>query len=144
MRAGNLTLAGLSGSLSYSGGPNQYAERAMRRRCRALSRKITLGSLWGGERPDIFVTHAPPLGLGDAEDPAHRGFEAFLPLIDRHNPALWLHGHVHLYGPDIEGRRVKSRGATQVVNVCGHKILEAPGEAVAGTGTRHTSGLQAR
>jgi Icc-related predicted phosphoesterase len=143
VRVGDLTLAGLSGSRLYSGGPNQYAEHAMRRRCRALSRKIIFGSLWGRELPDVFVTHAPPFGLGDAEDPAHIGFEAFLPLIDRYAPALWLHGHIHLYGPGIEERRVAGRGVTQVVNVYGHKFLEAPAKAVAGTVPGHASGLQA-
>ena len=141
MDVGNLTLAGLSGSRLYSGGPNQYTERAMRRRGRALSRKITLGSLWGRKKPDVFVTHAPPFGLGDAEDPAHVGFEAFLPLIDRHEPALWLHGHVHLYGPNVEERRVTGRATTRVVNVYGHKVLEVPGEAVAGTVASYAKGL---
>ena len=143
VRVGDLTLAGLSGSRLYSGGPNQYAERAMRRRCRALSRKITFGSLRGRERPDVFVTHAPPFGLGDAEDPAHVGFEAFLPLIDRHAPALWLHGHIHLYGPGIEERRVTGRGATQVVNAYRHRFLETPVKAVAGSVPRRASGLRA-
>ncbi len=123
---GDLTLAGLSGSRLYSGGPNQYAERAMRRRTRALSRKIAFGSLRGHKRPDVFVTHTPPFGLGDAEDPAHVGFEAFLPLIDRHEPALWLHGHVHLYGPNVQERRISERGTTRVVNVYGHQVLDAP------------------
>ena len=120
---GGLALAGLSGSRLYSGGPNQYTERQMRRRALALSISITCRKLLAGESgPRIFVTHAPPSGLGDREDPAHVGFEAFLTLIDRHRPSLWLHGHVHLYGPEVQ--RVASRGETKVVNVFGHRILE--------------------
>src|SRR5918997_2925078 len=38
--AGGLVLAGLSGSRLYSGGPNQYTERQMRRRARTLSARI--------------------------------------------------------------------------------------------------------
>jgi Icc-related predicted phosphoesterase len=126
VNAGDLTLAGLSGSRWYSGGPNQYTERAMRHRARMLSARITLGALGGRGKPDVFVTHASPFGLGDREDPAHVGFEAFLPLIDRHEPPLWLHGHVHLYGPEVASQRVTSRGTTRVVNVYGHQILEVP------------------
>ncbi len=120
--AGGVVLAGLSGSRLYSGGPNQYTERQMRRRARALSTRIRFRRLVGRPKPQVFVTHAPPFGLGDREDQAHVGFESFLGLIDRHGPSLWLHGHVHLYGP--EAQRVTSRGKTKVVNVFGHRILE--------------------
>lgn len=131
---GGLTLTGLSGSRWYSGGPNQHTERAMRHRGLLLSAKITLGAFRGRKKPDVFVSHAPPCGLGDREDVCHKGFEAFLPLIDRHEPSLWLHGHVHLYGPEDKENRETSRDATRVVNVYGHRILEVPGprEPVAG------------
>ena len=117
-----VTLAGLSGSPMYSGGPNQYAGRQMGRRARALSARIRLRQFLGRPAPRVFVTHSPPFGLGDREDVAHTGFEPFLGLIDRHKPPLWLHGHVHLYGPNQQ--RVTNRGETKVVNVFGHRILE--------------------
>lgn len=120
--AGGVVLAGLSGSRLYSGGPNQYTERQMRRRARALSARILWRRLAGRPVPRVFVTHSPPFGLGDAEDQAHVGFECFLRLIDRHEPSLWLHGHLHLYGP--KHQRVMSRGETKVVNVYGHRIVE--------------------
>lgn len=120
--AGGVVLAGLSGSRLYSGGPNQYTERQMGRRARALSARISCRRLAGRPNPEVFVTHAPPFGLGDSEDPAHVGFEAFLRLIDHHKPSLWLHGHVHLYGPEVH--RVARRGDTKVINVFGHRILE--------------------
>ena len=120
--AGGVVLAGLSGSRLYSGGPNQYTERQMRRRAWALSARILGRSLIGRPAPQVFVTHSPPFGLGDQEDHAHGGFESFLGLIDLHKPSLWLHGHVHLYGPEVQ--RVASRGKTKVVNVFGHSILE--------------------
>jgi uncharacterized protein len=120
--AGSLVLAGLSGSRLYSGGPNQYTEREMRLRSWALSARILRRRLLGRPGPRVFVTHSPPFGLGDREDQAHVGFRSFLGLIDRHEPSLWLHGHVHLYGP--EGQRVTHRGETKVINVFGHRILE--------------------
>jgi hypothetical protein len=42
--------------------------------------------------------------------------------MDRHEPSLWLHGHVHLYGPEVQ--RVTHRGGTKIINVFGHRILE--------------------
>jgi uncharacterized protein len=119
---GGVVLTGLSGSPLYSGGPNQYTERQMRRRARALSIRIRCRSLIGRPKPRIFVTHSPPFGLGDQEDVAHVGFQSFVDLIDTHEPPLWLHGHVHLYGPDQE--RVTQRGATKIINVYGHRILD--------------------
>jgi Icc-related predicted phosphoesterase len=119
---GEVILAGLSGSPFYSGGPNQYTERQMRRRARALSVRIRCRGLIGRQGPRIFVTHSPPFGLGDQQDMAHVGFRSFVDLIDRHQPPLWLHGHVHLYGPDQE--RIVQKGATKIVNVYGHRILE--------------------
>jgi hypothetical protein len=119
---GGVVLAGLSGSPLYSGGPNQYTERQMRRRARALSIRIRYRGLVGRPKPGIFATHSPPFGLGDQEDVAHVGFESFVELIDRHGPPLWLHGHVHLYGPNQ--RRVRQKGETKIVNVYGHRILD--------------------
>ncbi|QYJ16894.1 hypothetical protein Rxycam_02730 [Rubrobacter xylanophilus DSM 9941] len=120
--AGGVVLAGLSGSRLYSGGPNQYTERQMARRSLALSARIGGRALMGRPAPTAFVTHAPPFGLGDRKDPCHTGFRSFLRLIDRHRPPLWLHGHVHLYGPDP--RRIWHRGSTEVVNVFGHRFVE--------------------
>ncbi len=119
---GGLVLAGLSGSPLYSGGPNQYTERQMRRRARVLSRRIWYRGLVGRPKPRLFVTHSPPFGLGDREDQAHVGFESFVDLIDKYEPPLWVHGHVHLYGP--EQQRVVVRGNTKLMNVFGHQILE--------------------
>ena len=119
---GGVVLAGLSGSPLYSGGPNQYTERQMRRRTRGLSVRIRCRDLLGRPKPRIFVTHSPPFGLGDMEDMAHVGFRTFVDLIETHRPPLWLHGHVHLYGPNQE--RVTQKGATKIVNVYGHRIID--------------------
>ncbi len=117
-----VTLAGLSGSQMYSGGPNQYTDRQIGFRAWELSARIRCRRLVGRPKPTVFVTHAPPFGLGDRKDVAHVGFGPFVGLIDRHKPPLWLHGHVHLYGPDQQ--RVTHRGETKIVNVFGHRILE--------------------
>ena len=70
-----------------------------------------------------MVTHAPPAGVGDSDDPAHRGFEAFLPFLDKYKPKYLLHGHVHLnYGMDQT--RVRQYGDTAVINATERYVLE--------------------
>lgn len=121
----DISLAGLPGCLWYSGGPNQYTERQMRCWGRALSFRLSLRRLLGRERPIVFVSHAAPRGLGDACDPCHRGFETFLDLTRRHNPSLWVHGHVHLYErreDDVSHDLLT--GSTLVVNAYRYRILE--------------------
>lgn len=86
-----LRIAGLGGSRLYSGGKNQYSEREMKNRIWKLGWKIRRA---GGV--DIVVAHAPVRGVGDGDDYAHMGFEAFLPLLDRYKPRYFIHGHVHM------------------------------------------------
>ena len=74
---------------------------------------------------DIVVTHAPPRGVGDAEDIPHRGFEALLELIDQYHPRYLLHGHVHMsYG--IDKTREREYNGTKVINTCERYVLEIP------------------
>ena len=74
---------------------------------------------------DIVVTHAPPMGLGDLDDPAHRGFEAFLKLIDRYHPKYLLHGHTHLSYRAGTVREVM-RGETEIINVSERYVIDYP------------------
>ena len=114
-----LRIGGLGGCRRYHPGEHQYSEREMRRRIRYLLPP------WRRKRLDILVTHAPPRGHGDAEDIAHWGFEAFLPLLEKHKPRYLLHGHVHArYGAHLE--RVRTLGETTLVNCCERYILEIP------------------
>ena len=84
-------ILGLGGSLRYRpDGINMYTEQEMAERIAALRWRLRQT---GGF--DILLTHAPIRGLGDQEDPCHRGFECFGPLLDRYRPAVMLHGHVH-------------------------------------------------
>ena len=118
MEVNGLRILGLGGSARYSGGPHQYTERQMRWR---LLRAELAVRLAGGV--DIVLTHAPPRGFGDAEDYAHRGFEAFFPFLDRFKPAYLIHGHVHMnYGLNIP-RKVQ-RGCTTIINAWERYVLE--------------------
>ena len=113
-----LRILGLGGSGWYSGGPYQYTEREMEKRIRKLRRAIRKA---GGV--DILLTHAPARGYGDDDSPAHRGFEAFLPLIDELRPRYFVHGHVHLNYSNAS-QRVYQRGETTIVNAYGRTVIE--------------------
>lgn len=115
-----LRILGLGGCRMYRPGQHQYTEKEMRKRIRKLRFQ-----LWRHKGVDIVVTHAPPLGVGDLEDIAHRGFAAFLELIDRYHPQYLLHGHTHLnYGTDKI--REREYNGTKVINVCERYELELP------------------
>lgn len=119
-----LRILGLGGSPWYHPGTHQYTERDMRRRIEKLRFAI-----WKAGGIDIVVTHAPPRGVGDMEDPAHMGFKAVRQLIHRYKPKYLLHGHVHLnYGPD--NTRVRQYEDTTVINVCERYVLEFPDREV--------------
>ncbi|MDO4489175.1 MAG: metallophosphoesterase, partial [Eubacteriales bacterium] len=87
-------ILGLGGSAKYSNGKYQYTEEQMEKRIKRLDREIMkVGGI------DIVLTHAAPAGYGDDNDYCHRGFEAFLPLLDKYKPVYLVHGHIHLnYG----------------------------------------------
>ena len=109
-------IAGLGGSALYSRGPHQYTERQMRRRIRRLNRQVRRA-----KGVDIVLTHAAPKGVGDDTDYAHRGFEAFLPMLDRWKPKALVHGHVHLrFGIPRERRY----GETRIINASGRTEIE--------------------
>ena len=106
-----LRILGLGGCRRYRPGEHQYTDKEMRKRIRKLRFK-----LWWHKGVDIVVAHAAPFGIGDDSDIAHRGFEAFLELIEKYKPKYFLHGHIHMnYGMDIP--RVRQVGDTKVINV---------------------------
>ena len=111
-------ILGLGGCLRYRPGPHQFTEAQMRRRIWKL-----LPAIWFNGGVDLIVTHAPPRGLGDLEDPAHRGFQALRDLITRYPPAVLLHGHTHLrYSHKLE--REELFGQTRVINAGERYVLE--------------------
>ena len=113
-------ILGLGGCRWYRPGPYQVTEREMRRKIRRLKFQ-----LWRHKGVDIVVTHAPPEGVGDGEDNAHRGFEALIDLIDKYKPTYLLHGHVHA---NYDSRFIREReyNGTRVINVGERYTMEVP------------------
>ena len=111
-------ILGLGGSRRYNNGQHQYTNRQMERRIARLRWKLYRA---GGV--DIVLTHSPPAGVGDAEDVAHMGFDAFLPLMEKYKPAYLVHGHVHKsYSPSFT--RERQYASTTVINASGYHIFE--------------------
>ena len=110
VKINGLRILGLGGSYMYNGGEHQYTERQMKWRIMKLKARIMLA---GGV--DIVLSHAPVSGQGDMPDPAHRGFECFEKLIEKYQPKLWVHGHVHKsYGARFQ--RERCLGSTRIIN----------------------------
>lgn len=105
-----IRIAGLGGSMRYSGGENQYTEREMRGRASRLWPRI----LWH-RGIDILVTHAPAYSLGDGRDLPHQGFKTFLDMMERYKPRYLLHGHMHLTYGRAQKRYDKYKD-TQIIN----------------------------
>lgn len=116
VRAAGLTVAGLGGCRRYGEGPNQYSDRQFGRRAWRLATRAMVRR----QRVDVLLTHAPPRGVGDGDDPPHQGFTALHGLVTRLRPAALLHGHVD---PEALGGREHRMGATVVRNVTGWQLL---------------------
>ena len=113
-------ILGLGGCMRYHPGAHQYTEKEMRQRIRKLRFQ-----LWRRKGVDIVVTHAPPKGIGDADDPAHWGFQALRDLLEKYQPQYMFHGHVHpTYGSDTT--RVRQLGRTKIVNAYERYCFDMP------------------
>ncbi len=119
VEAAGLRFAGLGGSIRYRPGPNQYTQGEMARRAFRLRLRAWLTR----RHVDVLVTHSPPAGYGDSEDPPHHGFTSLVGLTTHLSPRLMLHGHVNNYGPK-SGDLVL--GQTRIVNVIPFRLIELP------------------
>ena len=93
----------------------------MRRRAFGIEARDRVKRVLGGRGVDVLLTHAPPAGVGDGNDQAHRGFEAFHRLARALGPPLLIHGHIHPYGARQPDRRL---GETLVVNAIPSRLVE--------------------
>ena len=113
---GGLRIAGLGGCVRYNDGDHQYTQRQYDRRARRLIR-----SSRDGRPVDVLLTHAPPRGLGDEDDPSHLGISALHGVLEALRPAWHLHGHIHSFGMLKVDRHV---GATTVRNVIPWQVID--------------------
>ncbi|MBR6840392.1 MAG: metallophosphoesterase [Oscillospiraceae bacterium] len=119
VKVNGVRILGLGGARLYNGGPYQFSDSQMKRRIRKLYWK-----LYRARGVDIVLTHAPPAGYGDADDIAHRGFESFLPLLDRYHPRYLIHGHVHRSYQAHTFQREILYQQTIVCNAAGRTVID--------------------
>ncbi len=112
-----LRLIGFSGSPIYNKRNMQVSELGM------WARVVSASSKAQRARPVMVVTHAPPRGMNDDSDLAHRGFTAFRWLVDRLGPPLWLHGHTALVRRGMDDRCARHNG-TLFYNCTGATLIE--------------------
>jgi hypothetical protein len=118
-----LLIAGFAGSMRYNRQANfQYSEWEMWEKVGRRVPRLLWNRLWHRRSIDILVTHAPPCGIHDGEDLCHRGFKAYLWLMDRFRPRYLIHGHTHVYLPNQPVCTVY--GNTEVINSYGYRLLE--------------------
>lgn len=121
-----LRIAGLGGSMRHNEGPNQYTQTEMHLRAARLELKTRARALLP-PRPnplrglDVLLTHSPPKGIGDDDDPCHEGFAAFHGLVQRLSPSVLIHGHIHPYGQPVPESLMNK---TRVINTVGHRVIE--------------------
>jgi Icc-related predicted phosphoesterase len=117
-----LILAGIEGCLRYKPGPYQYTQAGMWLKVFNLIPALILHRLRYGRFIDIFVTHASPWGIHDQPDLAHQGIKAFRWFLHVFKPRYHLHGHVHVYHPNIVNETLFKN--THVINTYGYTIIK--------------------
>lgn len=114
-----LLIAGFEGSVRYRLGPFMYTQTEMWSFVLGMVPQLLLNKMRYGRSLDVLVTHAPPWGIQDANDPAHRGFKAFRWFLNVFRPRYHFHGHIHVYNQD---RPVLTRYKnTLVINTYGYR-----------------------
>ncbi|MCR4743289.1 MAG: metallophosphoesterase [Treponema sp.] len=119
-----LLIAGLSGTLKYNKGLNQYSDRQMKFKIFKLIPQLIRNKIKYGRYLDIFLTHASPRHIHDKDDPCHKGFECYNWFLQKFHPTYMVHGHIHLY--DMREERIGKYYETTVVNAYAHCIIELP------------------
>ena len=101
---------------NYSG--FQYTDRQMTQRYLKMKPKI-----WRKKGVDILLTHSPAKGFHDGSDMPHMGFTCFNTILQKYEPKLFVHGHVHMtYGRDF--KREAMYNNTRVINAFERYIIE--------------------
>jgi uncharacterized protein len=118
-----LLVGGLEGSMRYRpDAPFMYTEAEMRLEVVRLLPALLFNRLLHGRALDILVTHSPPFRIHDNQDLAHTGFKVFRSVIRLFGPRYLLHGHIHVYRPDVP--RVTAFYNTNVINVYPYHVFD--------------------
>ncbi len=121
-----IRLMGLGGCRSSRQVTYEYSDAQMWKRLKRMEPQIRRA---GGI--DIFVSHAPALGLGDANDQFHQGFEAFRYFDDVYKPDIHFYGHFHASENPNDRRAMYAYHDTVMINGTGYKVVDyIPGRPI--------------
>jgi len=115
------TFAGVEGSLRYKNEGYQYSQFGMWLNVFKLVPALLLNRIKYGRYLNVFISHAPAWGIHDQSDLAHRGIKAFRWLLTQFQPDYHLHGHIHIYRPDMVSE--SEFGKTRVINAFGYRRI---------------------
>ncbi|MBI1884399.1 MAG: metallophosphoesterase [Chlamydiae bacterium] len=118
-------VVGFEGSLWYNGQGPQYHEEEMKSMVRKMEYRLRLEKVFNRIRKIskkvMVISHAPPLGVHDASDLCHKGFECFHHMIHAFSPVLWIHGHTATQ--TVTQNQASTVGKTIVLNAYEHKFI---------------------
>jgi uncharacterized protein len=121
-RINRYSFAGVEGCIRYKDGIFQYSQFGMWLNVFRLVPALFTNRIISGRYLNVFISHASPWGIHDQPDYAHQGVKAFRWLLDRFQPDYHLHGHIHIYRPDMP---IETQyGRTKVVNAYGYRRIE--------------------
>jgi Icc-related predicted phosphoesterase len=116
------SIAGVEGSLRYNHEAYQYSQSEMWLNVFRLIPGLLKNRITYGKYLNLFVTHAPAWGIHDQPDLAHQGIKAFQWLLNHFHPDYHIHGHIHVYRPDMVLDSMF--GKTRVMNAYGYIKIE--------------------
>jgi Icc-related predicted phosphoesterase len=117
-------IGGFGGSVQYRpDGTNQYTQAEAQRRALSMAPQLMMNRIKYGRALDILISHSPPFGIHDDNDPAHNGLKALNWLIDNAQPRYLLHGHTHFYRNNISEFDTVYKG-TRIINVYPYKLID--------------------
>ena len=116
-------IAGIEGCGRYRPGPHQYSERQMHMHCLKMTPQLLWNRRRKGKAVDILLTHAAPKGPHEGADLPHRGIPAFNAFVERWQPKLHVHGHVHLNGAN-EPREYTTENGVRVINAFEFTLID--------------------
>lgn len=118
VKVSGLRILGLGGSYRYREGRYMCTEKQMQSRIRRLWMPLKKHRGF-----DILLTHAPARGLNDFDTLPHRGFMCFNTLMERYEPAYFVHGHIHR-NYDFRIPQVSHKGKTTVINAYEYCVIK--------------------
>lgn len=121
-----IRMMGLGGCKSPRSTTHEYSDPQMWNKVRKLEPQLRRV-----KGLDIFVSHAPAIGLGDGQDQFHQGFESFRYIDDVYKPDIHFYGHVHTSENPRDRRAIYPYNETVMINGTGYKLIEyTPGSPI--------------